>query len=398
MSGGKVAPTAEPTPATDRTDAPLVSRTDYPASPNKEAAQAYASSPTKAGDAADGSPVSPAKNALGIPSTMKVLDKVTGKVTTMNVLAGGAEVAMCCGLPAPPGGWWGPFGFFRLVSYAFAACAVFGIILAIMAATGGPFRGIPFVGQPDGFAALASLLMSFAAVVCGFAAYAHEGLANEVTAMAKQNNVFSDKNDKLEAQVKELGGVGDRLEKLNKSMGVNMDKLQETLQSLHQVNCTMSLSTVLRAFIDADSGYGNKDTRLEGLELDDFFDSCGNVFTEAAPDFDVEKLKEEAMPVGIGMWNMRFLVNAVVASCDEVPGRSTAMLTLVLFGFNPEKHDAELAVALKQVLKKPEADIAKVIAEKKTKACPEEHGRIPGQELADISREIMAVEPTPAAS
>lgn len=339
------------------------------------------------------------QNGLGIPSTMQVLDKVTGKVTVTSVLGEGTKVAMCCGLPAPPGGWWGPFGFFRLVSYAFAACAVFGILLAIMAATGGPFRGVPLVGgQPDGFAALASLLMSFAAVVCGYAAYAHEGLANEVTAMAKQNDVFADKNNKLEAQVKQLGGVGDRLEELNKSMGCNMDKLQETLQSLHQVNCTMSLSTVLRAFIDADSGYGNKDTRLEKGELEDFFHDCGNVFTEASPDFDFEKLKEEAQPVGIGLWNMRFLVNAVVAGCDEVPGRSTAMLTLVLFGFNPEKHEAELSVALKQVIKnKSQADIAKMLADRKTKALEKENGRIPGEELAEISRQIMAFEPTPPA-
>jgi len=363
-------PSSDPAPATDRTDAPLIS---------------------------SGSPASKEEpvNAMGMPSTMKVVDKL-GNVSTVQLMEGAEKASLCCGIPAPPGGWWGPFGFFRLVSYAFAACAVLGLILALMGATGGPFAGVPLIGgQPDGFAAMASLLLVFASLLCGLAAYAHEGLANEVTAMKKQNDIFAEKNDKLEAQLGQLGKVGDRLEEINKSMGVHLDELQDTLRSLHQVNCTTQMSTVLRAFIDADSGgYGNKDARLEKDELSDFFDSCRTDLKEAAPDFDLQKLENEALPVGIGIFAMRFILNAVVAGCDEVPGRSTAMLTLLLFSFNPEEHCDELAVALKPVMKsKTSEEIAAILAAKKKQADPKEHGRIPGHELSDVAREVMANAP-----
>ena len=59
--------------------------------------------------------------------------------------AAGFKAVDLCGLPAPPGGWLGPFGFFRLVTYAFVVLSV-AIFLGIMAATGQPFAGVPFIG------------------------------------------------------------------------------------------------------------------------------------------------------------------------------------------------------------------------------------------------------------
>eukprot|EP00931_Biecheleriopsis_adriatica_P066861 TRINITY_DN41103_c0_g1_i1.p1 TRINITY_DN41103_c0_g1~~TRINITY_DN41103_c0_g1_i1.p1 ORF type:complete len:422 (-),score=106.91 TRINITY_DN41103_c0_g1_i1:96-1310(-) len=375
MSAPKVTPAApaEPSPATDRSDAPLVTGSKSDA----QAAQKETSS-------------------LGIPGQIKILNR-QGTVSTVSLVDKASKAAICCGLPEPPGGWLGPFGFFRLLSYAFAACAVFGLILALMAATGGPFYGVPIIGgEPDGFAALASLLLSFSAVVCGLAAYAHEGLANEVTAMAKQNDIFAAKNDKLQKQLTDLQGVSTRLDGLQKSMGMHMEQLSETLRQLHQVNCTTQVSTILRAFIDADRD--TPDQRLEGGELADFFGSIAEDLKQAAPDFDFTALWKESQPVGIGIYNMRFLVNAVVAACEETPGKSTAMLELIMFGFNPEEYCNALAVALKAVLKKSADEIKKTIEEKKLKADPKDHGRIPGIELMDLAREVMSAEPPSASS
>ncbi|CAE8694630.1 unnamed protein product, partial [Polarella glacialis] len=372
--GGSGNATAVAAAATDRTDAPLIAD-------GRKAEQLIVKGSVKA-----------VGSSLELPSTMKVLDS-SGKVSTVSLVGGAAKMALCCGIPAPPGGWWGPFGFFRLVSYAFAACSVFGFLLALVAATGGPFQGVPLIGgQPDGFATVASLLLSFAAALCALASYAHEGLANEVTAMAKQNGAFADKNDKMDEQVKELGGVSTSLEQLKSSMGLHLDQLEDTLRSLHQVNCTMQMGTILRAFLMSDS-FGNKDSRLEGDELTDFFGSAGPELKEVAPDFDFAGLQQEAMVVGIGLYNMRLLVNAVVAGCDQVPGRSTAMLALIVFGFNPDKHFDELLRALKVVLKqKSEVEIKALLDAKKGLARPQDHGRIPGKELMDIAREVMAAD------
>ncbi|CAE8717760.1 unnamed protein product, partial [Polarella glacialis] len=201
-----------------------------------------------------------------------------------------------------------------------------------------------------------------------------------------------DKNDKMDEQVKELGGVSTRLEQLKSSMGLHLDQLEDTLRSLHQVNCTMQMGTILRAFLMSDS-FGNKDSRLEGDELTDFFGSAGPELKEVAPDFDFAGLQQEAMVVGIGLYNMRLLVNAVVAGCDQVPGRSTAMLALIVFGFNPDKHFDELLRALKVVLKqKSEVEIKALLDAKKGLARPQDHGRIPGKELMDIAREVMAAD------
>ena len=125
-----------------------------------------------------------------------------------------------CGLPSPPGGWLGPFGFFRLVTYAFVFLAVLAIFLGIMAATGQPFAGVPFIGgredlwasasgrgEPDGFATFAALLLCLGSVVSAGAAYAHEGLEREVSAMKKQNDIFKSKN---EARIKKVTAPRER--------------------------------------------------------------------------------------------------------------------------------------------------------------------------------------------
>lgn len=274
------------------------------------------------------------------------------------------KVVEFCGLPSPPGGWLGPFGFFRLVTYAFLACSIVAVFLGIMAATGQPFNGVPIIGgQPDGFATFAALLLCFGSIVSAGAAYAHEGLEQEVSAMQKQNEIFRSKNEMLAAQLDELGGVRKKLETIQEKMGENLQQFEDTLQELHTVSCAELLQMMLEAFMNADLA-GVKDCRLTGDEVDALFEVCESSLKDSAPDFDIDALINAVTATGIGICNLRFLANAAVAGCDKVPGRSTAMLTLVMFSAHPEKYEHEMAIALRSVLDIEDDEIAALLKEK----------------------------------
>ena len=152
--------------------------------------------------------------------------------------------------------------------------SVLAVFLGIMAATGQPFNGVPIIGgQPDGFATFAALLLCFGAVVSAGAAYAHEGLEQEVSAMAKQNEIFRTKNEMLASQLDELSGVRQKLEAVQQKMGENLQQFEDTLQELHTVSCAELLQMMLEAFMNADLA-GVKDCRLTGDEVDALFDVC----------------------------------------------------------------------------------------------------------------------------
>ncbi|CAK8995289.1 ATP synthase subunit gamma [Durusdinium trenchii] len=375
---------AEPAPATDRTDAPLVSRSANDA----DVTSPKSTDVTSAKDPGD--PETGLSLTKEIPTEMPKFD-----CSMAGFAALGFKVVDLCGLPSPPGGWLGPFGFFRLVTYAFIACSLLAIVLGLMAATGQPFAGVPFIGgQPDGFATFAALLLCFGAIVSAGAAYAHEGLEQEVTAMKKQNDIFKSKNEMLAAQLNDLSDTRVKLQAVQQKMGENLQQFEETLQELHTVSCAELLQLMLEAFITADTS-GVKDCRLVGDEVDALFDICEASLKEAAPDFNLDHLIGSVTETGIGICNLRFLANAAVAGCDKVPGRSTAMLTLVMFSAHPEKYEHELAIALRSVLDKNEYDdekIAAMLTEKKTKANPQDHGRIFGTHLMDISRLVMSAD------
>ena len=109
---------------------------------------------------------------------------------------------------------------------------------------------------------------------------------------------------------------------------------------------------------------GVKDCRLTGDEVDALFDVCEASLKDSAPDFDLDALIRAVSETGIGICNLRFLANAAVAGCDKVPGRSTAMLTLVMFSAHPEKYEHEMAIALRSVLEMEEEEIANMLKDK----------------------------------
>jgi len=302
------------------------------------------------------------------------------------------------GLPEPPGGWYGPFGFFRIVSYAFAAVAGLGAMFALGCLV-----------DLDGFGFFASLLLCAAAIISAIAAYSHEGLANEVTAMAKQNDLFAEKNEQLQQQVKKLGGVADRMDSIQRDLGVTEDKLKETIDALHRQTSIQQLASMLTAFCDADRD-GNKDQRLTKSEVDDFFDSSNAILRGACPTFDFDELKKMSMTVGIGLYAMRLMVNALIAAGDDNPHKSTAELSLVMFCFDPVGHLESCVNNLRLVLQDDPEDLRSLLMEiRRQHAVDDQHGRIPCKEVHDLSHRVMTSEgqaaianstevPTPAMS
>eukprot|EP00931_Biecheleriopsis_adriatica_P070145 TRINITY_DN43936_c0_g1_i1.p1 TRINITY_DN43936_c0_g1~~TRINITY_DN43936_c0_g1_i1.p1 ORF type:complete len:325 (+),score=98.26 TRINITY_DN43936_c0_g1_i1:82-1056(+) len=286
----------------------------------------------------------------------------------------------------------GPGGLFNIVALVFAAISVLGLAFAIMGATNTPMPGTVKPDKPDAFRIISALLLCFVALPCALAAFAHEGLTKEVSKVAQQNRMFKAENQKLDAQLKNLGAVRTKLGELEKSMGVDAAALSDMLTAVRKVTCTTQLATVLRAFLEADGGYGNKDSKLQGSELMDFFDSCQGILKEADPSLDLHSFKTAARDGGgIDLYQMRCIVCAVVASVDEASGRSAAMMSLALFSFNPEKHMDEASNKLEIVFegKKSGAKIGAALQELKGKADPST-GRLDGEHLLELSYEVMA--------
>lgn len=327
---------------------------------------------------------------LSLPPSAKVLDS-QGKVKTI-VISTAGKVAVCCNLPSPPGGWYGPFGFFRLVSVAFFLGAIASLVLSLLAAAGEPRQ---VTGPPDGFAYFASLLSTFSCLVCAVAAYAHEGLASQVALLAKETHVFASKTEHLQSQVQKLSDVSDRMQKLQLSIGMDLERLQDLLRKLHEALVAGQLATIVRAFSDCD-GWGQKDGRLTGAEVQDFFDNVGPLLKEAAPEFDYQALLFEAQVVGIDLCGVKFLINALAASSASNPGRSTAELSLLLFSLGPVKHFNETFRALKATLcpKHTEEEVRSMLEEVKVLASVQERARA----LGNLSSLVVAANDADAES
>lgn len=313
-----------------------------------------------------------------MPSSMKVLGE-DGQVTAVSLGLGAAEgISHFCCLPTPKGGWLGPMGFLRMVSYALAGTALLGILLALLT-----------VLFQDMLGFLTSLLLVLAAGCSAVAAYAHEGLANEVSRMARQNALFASKNEEFRKQTEALGVVAQRVDSLQQSLGMHADDLQKVLDALHASVATQQLATVVRAFTDAD-GFGTTDRCLQGSEVEEFFDHTRDLLKEAVPGFDLSRLESECKASGIGIVKMRFLVNALAAGSDAQPGRSTAMLALVLFSVDPVQNFEECHDALRVVLRRSsEEEIKALLQAKKEKAKSSPFGRLSCKDLEDVAQRVM---------
>lgn len=323
-----------------------------------------------------------AASGISLPKVMSVIDS-SGKIAAIT-LSSAEKVTLCLGLPPPPGGWVGPFGFYRLVSYLFGLAALLGIVMTFLAT---------FSFRPDGEAAFASVLLTIAAFICAVAAYSHEALANQVTELATQNNSYASKNVALGQQVASLQNVSSRLQKCQTELNMRSEELQDCLRAFHKVTISMQLTNLVKAFTESDT---DENGTLADSEIEAFFTFAGGSLQDAAPEFDFKALQQEAMKHGMGIHAMRLMINAVVAASDALPGKTSAMLALLMFSFDPVAHFDECLSALKIALSKnTEAELRAMLKEKQQDLLEDKahDGLTSCAELLPLARLVMNSDP-----
>lgn len=284
-----------------------------------------------------------------------------------------ANASLCCGCPLPLN----PFAMLKVLAFVFAGLAVLAVA----------FAGY-FAYQGDWFGFVGAVVLIAGGVLSALAAYSHEGLADQVTEMSRENTRFASSNRKLAEQVAELGHVEERLAEAESSMEGGMEELKGTLKELHQLTAASQLGAILRAFTDADSVMGDRNQKLHGDEVDEFFDSATPILEQAAPDFDFDVLQREAKTAGLDLNSINLLVNAVIAGSSDMPEKSAAELNLLNFSFQPEDRLEECQQSLYDVLKSVYSkDDVKALLESRMDEYEGE--AIPCADLLDISREVM---------
>eukprot|EP00927_Polykrikos_kofoidii_P049157 TRINITY_DN43276_c0_g1_i1.p1 TRINITY_DN43276_c0_g1~~TRINITY_DN43276_c0_g1_i1.p1 ORF type:complete len:326 (-),score=68.86 TRINITY_DN43276_c0_g1_i1:158-1135(-) len=278
-----------------------------------------------------------------LPTTIKLLDE-DGQVTEEKI-GKGDKVKICCGV-TPPGGWYGPFGCFRISAFIFLIIAFVGAVFVILCLVGLDFWGV-----------MTSLILIVAALMSVFASLSHEGIAKQASELGNQNKIFADKNERFAKQIEALGGVETRLTNVQNTMSMDLDQLEDTLDVIHNLTCVRELNSMLRCFTDADSVGGNKDRVLQGREVQDFFASSDAILRQASPDFDFDLMKKESLEHGFTIDSLRLLVSAVITSSQKNPAKSHAMLDLAMMSVDPENY-AENAVASLKIALKPKTESA----------------------------------------
>lgn len=283
------------------------------------------------------------------------------------------NLSLCCGCPLPLN----PFAMLKVLAFVFAG-------LSILAAV---FAGY-FVYQADWLGFVGAIVLVAGGVLSAIAAYSHEGLADQVSQLARENTRFANSNLKLADQIAELGHVEERLAEAESSMEGGMEELKGTLKELHQLTAASQLGAILRAFTDADSVMGDRNRKLRGDEVEEFFDSAHPILEQAAPDFDFGVLQGEAKTAGLDLNSINLLVNAVIAGGSDMPDKSAAELNLLNFSFQPEARLEECQQSLYNVLKSTYSkDGVRSLLESRMEECESE--TIPCADLLDISREVM---------
>merc|ERR1712130_383902 len=123
-----------------------------------------------------------------------------------------------------------------------------------------------------------------------------------------------------------MGGVAEKMRSLESELGISSEQLQSTMDTLHRHTSIQQLAAMLSSFCDADRE-GDQNQRLTKGEVEEFFDDNNAILKGACPTFDFQALKQMALNVGMGLYAMRFLANALIASSDDKPHKSTAELS-----------------------------------------------------------------------
>lgn len=281
------------------------------------------------------------------PAQTKIPDKVT--LNRTDGVKEDIEITpkmMFCSDKGPPGGWYGPFGFLRLVAYFFVGVAFVGLFLL-----GAAFFNMTVISL------LTRILLIPAALLAAAAAYSHEGLANQVSVVAKRNNEYSSLDDEFESQLKDLEDVASKLDDMVKSGQANLEKLTEVLEGIERVSDLTKVNTLVRSFTDAEMrefmATGTAVTkRLSNVsELKAFLEGCIAVLKHNIPSFDLKAFRRFGLRGGVGMTIVSFMVAAVNTENQE---EQHCMVEMLFFILDPhgEGRKAKVSHELVKHLKK----------------------------------------------
>jgi len=310
-------------------------------------------------------------NDLEFPTTISRLHERESTLVVSEPLSIATPVVVRCA----------SHGFLQALGVAFLAmCAC------------APALAIPDIVEGNWLGILPEALLATAALLAAAAAFLHETLAKQVKELGRQNARYAAKNDRLSLSIRALGGVQDKLQRIQECMGITLQELQKTLRTLHRCAAIKSLTCMLEGFISADR-YGNVDQRLTDREIDEFFGVAKPLLVQAAPEFDFDELMREAKAKSIDFAGVRLMTDAVVAGFEATPYKSSAIFSLVLFGLNPAEYQEDckdhLLVTLRGLY--TEDEIKNILEDR---CAPyREQGFVPLKTLLDVSTAVRLHEP-----
>jgi hypothetical protein len=244
---------------------------------------------------------------------------------------------MCFGkLTAPPGGWYGPFGFLRIVGIVF---------LLIFIYSCASFTLHMISGSSTSFL---EILLMVSSLLCALCALSHEQLMKMTTLTAKENKRMAKSLDQLEVSIDGLKGVKDELEQLLQKFNVSLDQVDALFAKLAHYIDLDHVCDLLRDFMMADAAFGgNKDSVVDGADLLEFLEQA-HVALRRVPGLErteilavSEKYEEMGSKTGIDIGMAKLLCNAMITNNSE-PERAESIRDLFLFCLepqNPERKD-----------------------------------------------------------
>lgn len=219
------------------------------------------------------------------------------------------------GMTEPPGGWHGPFGFLRMVALAFAFLSAIMILTFFYAASEGE----------NALTLAFCLILGAGSMLAAAAAYAHEGLAKQVTKMAKHNNHYSALNDNFKQQTAGLQKATDKILDLVGGQENKVEEFKQQMAQLDQLSSLSQISTITRAFIDAQmtnklfnpTSEGDIDGLLSHSEVVSFLMSSVKTLQERIPRYNLEDLGRQAFFPGLCITDINLLLAAVNSDIAE---------------------------------------------------------------------------------
>jgi len=171
------------------------------------------------------------------------------------------------------------------------------------------------------------------------AAYSHEGLANQVSKMARHNDEYAALNDGFNQQTNDLQKVAERIEQMLDGNEEKLEEFKKQMATLDQLSSLNQVSTITRAFIDAQMRHmfdnnGDMDGRLTQSEVLEFFRFAKSTLQERIPKFDLDDLARAAYFPGMSLMDIELLLAAVTSDCDE---EKSCFMAFLYFLLHPRK-------------------------------------------------------------